>query len=298
MISNGAKAIISASFAVLSWSTVATAFKLALEHLTHFELLLVASSTSLLIFAIILTFQHRWKSLIGISIGKFGYFALLGLLNPVLYYLVLFKSYSLLPAQIAQPINYMWPIFLTVFLAIFAHQPIPNRKYIGLIISLCGLIIISIGSSKIGHFDVSGVGIFFAALSAVLWSVYWMVTNCNNGKTDAYVALFICFLFGTIYLLIMACFLGIHTFTTIGILSGMYVGCFEMGIPFVAFGYAISKTDNPALINQMCYLSPFMSLFFISVILHEPIVMTTYLGLGMIVAGIIFNQYAIKSKTY
>ena len=96
----------------------------------------------------------------------------------------------------------------------------------------------------------------------------------------------------------MACFLGIHTFTTIGILSGMYVGCFEMGIPFVAFGYAISKTDNPALINQMCYLSPFMSLFFISVILHEPIVMTTYLGLGMIVAGIIFNQYAIKSKTY
>ena len=295
MISNGTKAKISASFAVLSWSTVATAFKLALEHLTHFELLLIASSTSLLIFAMILTFQHRWKSLISIDIAQYGYFALLGLLNPVLYYLILFKSYSLLPAQIAQPINYMWPIFLTVFLAIFTHRSIPNRKYLGLIISLGGVIIISIGSTKIGNFNLSGIGIFFAALSAVLWSVYWMVTNRNKGKIDANVALFLCFLFGTLYLLIMACFIGIHTLTTVGVLSGMYVGCFEMGIPFVAFGYAISKTDNPALINQMCYLSPFISLFFISVILHEPIVMTTYLGLGMIIAGIVFNQYATKS---
>ena len=32
------RALASASLAVLSWSTVATAFKLALEHLTHFEL--------------------------------------------------------------------------------------------------------------------------------------------------------------------------------------------------------------------------------------------------------------------
>ena len=48
---NNTRAIIYACIAVLSWSTVATAFKIALTHLTHFEMLLIASCTSLLIFA-------------------------------------------------------------------------------------------------------------------------------------------------------------------------------------------------------------------------------------------------------
>ena len=48
---NNTRAIIYACIAVLSWSTVATAFKIALTHLTHFEMLLIASRTSLLIFA-------------------------------------------------------------------------------------------------------------------------------------------------------------------------------------------------------------------------------------------------------
>lgn len=296
MLSKGSKAVISASFAVLSWSTVATAFKLALEHLTHFELLLIASSTALLINALILTFRHHWGALRSVSRGKLEYFAMLGLLNPVLYYLILFKSYSLLPAQIAQPINYVWPVILTILLALFTHRSIPKLKYAGLLISLSGVAVISLGTSKIGHFQVSGFGIFLAVLSAVLWAIYWMVRNRRNDKTDATVALFLCFLFGTAYLLIMACFVGFPRLTTAGALCGMYVGCFEMGIPFIAFGYAMRNTDNPALINQMCYLAPFLSLFFIAIVLHEPIVTTTYLGLGLIVAGILFNQYAVKTR--
>ena len=50
------QAILLALVAVLSWSTVATAFKIALTYLTHFEMLLIASITSVLIFSIVLTF--------------------------------------------------------------------------------------------------------------------------------------------------------------------------------------------------------------------------------------------------
>ena len=75
------------------------------------------------------------------------------------------------------------------------------------------------------------------------------------------------------------------------LLSGMYIGAFEMGVPFICFGLAIRETDNPALINQMCYLSPFLSLFFISVVLGEPIMPTTIVGLVLIVGGLIYNEY-------
>lgn len=285
-----------ASVAVLSWSTVATAFKVALSYLTHFEMLLVASFTSLAIFAVVLTVQCRWGAVKALPCRTWGYFALLGLLNPVAYYLVLFKSYDLLPAQVAQPVNYFWPIFLLVLLALFAKQRIPAKKYVGMFISLGGLVLISTGGGQMGNLEISPFGLFLGLMSAVLWATYWMVNNKNSHKADATIACFMSFLFGSIYLAIGALFVGVNLHTLPGILSGMYVGAFEMGIPFICFGLAIRTTSNPALVNQLCYLSPFLSLFFVSTILGEQIVPTTYIGLSLIVAGIVFNEYFAKSK--
>jgi drug/metabolite transporter (DMT)-like permease len=295
-MNNNNKSILLALAAVLSWSTVATAFKVALTYLTHFEMLLVASVTSLAIFAIVLTVQRRWGVVMALPRKTWRYFALLGLLNPVAYYLVLFKSYDLLPAQIAQPVNYFWPIFLLVLLALFAKQRIPVKKYIGMFISLGGLILISLGGGQIGNLEISPLGLFLGLMSAVLWASYWMVNNKNSHKADATVACFMSFLFGSIYLIIGALCVGVNLNTVPGILSGMYVGAFEMGIPFVCFGLAMRTTTNPALINQLCYLSPFLSLFFVSAILGEQIVFTTYIGLFLIVAGIVFNEYFAKNR--
>lgn len=295
MTSNN-KSILLAGAAVLSWSTVATAFKVALSYLTHFEMLLVASFTSLAIFAVVLTVQRRWGCVAALPKQTWGYFALLGLLNPVAYYLVLFKSYDLLPAQVAQPVNYFWPIFLLVLLALFAKQRIPAKKYVGMFISLGGLVLISAGGGQLGNLEISPFGLFLGLMSAVLWATYWMVNNRNSHKADATIACFMSFLFGSLYLAIGALFVGVDLYTLPGILSGMYVGAFEMGIPFICFGLAIRMTTNPALINQLCYLSPFLSLFFVSTILGEQIVPTTYIGLSLIVAGIVFNEYFAKSK--
>ena len=196
---NSTSAVVYACIAVLSWSTVATAFKIALTHLTHFEMLLIASCTSLVIFALLLTFQKKWRLVSELSGRQWGYFALLGLLNPVAYYLVLFKAYDLLPAQVAQPINYAWPIVLLILLALFAHQPIPPKKYIGMFISLGGVVLISVGTGQSGGMDIPVHGLLLAALSALLWAMYWMINNKFKDKTDGSIALFMSFLFGTAY---------------------------------------------------------------------------------------------------
>lgn len=292
---NDSKAVLYACLAVLSWSTVATAFKIALRSLTYFELVLVACLTSLVIFSILLTVQRKWRLVFGLSRKQWGYFAGLGLLNPVGYYLVLFSAYSLLPAQVAQPINYAWPIVLLVLLALFDGQPIPKKKYIGMFVSLAGVVLISVGTGNAGSMVISPAGLLLAALSAVLWATYWLINNKQKNQTDGSVALFMTFLFGSAYMLVGATFVGVDLNTLSGILSGMYVGGFEMGIPFIFFGLAMRTTSNPALVNQLCYLSPFMSLFFIAVVLGEPIVITTYIGLILIVLGIVFNQYFVKT---
>lgn len=288
------QAIVYAGLAVLSWSTVATAFKIALTYLTHYEMLLIASCTALLIFALSLTLQRKWNQVCRLSARQWFYFAGIGLLNPVAYYLVLFKAYNLLPAQVAQPINYAWPIVLLVLLAVFARQPIPPKKYIGMFLSLGGVVFISIGGTK-GEMSASVGGLLLAGLSAILWASFWLINN-RNSRLDGSVSLFMTFLFGTIYLIAGACVTGVNLHSLPGVLSGVYIGCFEIGIPFIFFGLAMRKTTNPALINQLCYLSPFLSLFLIAVVLGEHIVATTYVGLVLIVGGIVYNQYFVKEK--
>lgn len=284
------KSILCALVAVLSWSTVATAFKITLRYLTHFEMVLVAAATATLVFAAVLTLQRKWGLVRSLPARRWGYFALLGLLNPVVYYLVLFKSYDLLPAQVAQPINYTWPIVLLVMLALFSGQKIPGGKYVGMALSLAGVTMISLGKAQ-GDASISATGLVLGFLSAFLWAAFWMVNNRNKHLTDGNVSLFMSFLFGTLYLAVAALFVGVDLHSTKGVLAGMYVGAFEMGIPFVFFAMALRTTQNPALINQLSYLSPFLSLFLIAIFLGEAVAWTTVGGLVLIVAGIVLNEF-------
>lgn len=287
------KAILYVSITVLSWATVASAFKLALSSLTYYELLLIASFTALIAFAIILTFRKRWFLLRSVNRGQWRMFAIAGMLNPTVYYLVLFKSYELLPAQIAQPINYMWPVVLSVMLAIFARQRIPAFKFAGMAISLAGVAVISVGPGQLTGVGLSVLGLTLGIGSAFVWATYWLI-NRMNAETDQIMSLFLNFLFGTIYLLMIAPFMKIEISSLQGVLAAVYSGLFEMTIPFIFFGIALKKTDNPALINHLCYLSPFLSLFIIHLILGESIYPTTYIGLALIVGGLLFNEYIGK----
>lgn len=293
-LSSHNKSLIYVSIAVLSWATVATAFKIALRQLSYFELLLIASVTACLFFLVVLLFTGKVRLLKRLKKKEWMQFACLALLNPVAYYLVLFKAYSLLPAQIAQPINYAWPVVLTVLSAIFLRKPIPALKYVGLLISLAGVVLISLGGKSSDAIALSYFGLFLAAFSAILWASYWIASERN--AVNKTVSLFLTFFFGSVYLVCLVPVMGFHFPEKSALFAGMYVGAFEMGIPFLFFSLAMRYTHNPALTNQLCYLSPFFSLILISMILKENVLVTTYLGLALIVGGILFNRYGIKGK--
>ena len=139
---DSSKSLIHVAIAVASWSTVASAFKIALRHYSYYELLLVAAITATLLFALVITIQKKWYLIKSITPKEWGLFAITGLLSPAGYYLILFKAYELLPAQIAQSINYSWAIVLTLLLALVMRQRIPALKYIGMAISLGGVALI------------------------------------------------------------------------------------------------------------------------------------------------------------
>jgi drug/metabolite transporter (DMT)-like permease len=277
------------AIAIISWSTVATLFKIALSFSRLTDVLLIASFTSFVVFALVALVQNKLPQLIHLKKKDWLFTAMLGFLNPVAYYLVLFKAYSLLPAHVAQPVNYTWPVVLLLILSAIQKKRISALQFVGLGISLTGLIIISLASSGHSISAIPILGIMIAFLSAFLWAIYWIL-NSHNTRIDSILLYMMSFFFGTFYLVLITLFFPNQVSTSQGILSSIYIGLFEMSIPFIFFGMALRKTKNPVLINQLCYLSPFMSLIIIHFTLNEDIRFYTWLGLILIVAGIVLSQ--------
>jgi len=283
-MTNQKKSYLYALVAVLMWSTVATAFKIALKSLPSELMLFYASVIATLVLFIFYLFDKTAQKITLLDLKKS---LISGFFNPFIYYLILFEAYDLLPAQIAQPLNYTWPLVLSLFSAIFLNQKLKIGTWIGLFISFIGVIIISTQSFSIDL--LSKFGMFLALFSTVIWSIYWII-NIKDERADS-MKLFLNFLIASVLVLIYILVKGIRfDFNTEGLLACIYIGLFEMGITFFLWMKALKLTNQTAKINNLVFLSPFLSFFFIAIILKESIQFMTIIGLIVIICGIIIQK--------
>lgn len=287
-IKDNRKAYFLAALAILFWSTAATAFKLALSQLHLIPVLAIATLTSLFLLFVFILFSNKLALLKDLTIKDYYYSALLGLLNPFVYYLVLFKAYSLLPAQVAQPLNFIWPIVLVIFTAMLFRRKLSVISIAALFISFTGVYFIS-SEGKLFDFEFSSpAGIALALGSSVFWALYW-VLNLKD-KKDTLIKLFMNFLFASVYLLVLIMLTRPYDLNPEGVFYSMYIGCFEMGFTFIIWLKALEMIDKSEKISNLIYLTPFFSLVFIHLILEEQIYVTTFIGLVIIIGSIIFQQ--------
>ena len=287
---NQKKAYLFASLTILCWSTVATAFKIALRYQDTYQLLLVSTMVSLLILFISLAGQSKIKEIFRFSLRDYLYSALLGFLNPFLYYLILFKAYSILPAQVAQPLNMTWPIVLVLISIPLLGQKVTLRSILALMISFGGVLLISSQGANGNYNPEQLPGILLAVGSSVIWSFFWLL-NVKD-KRDEIIKLFLNFFFAFIFLLIsMPLLKGSFPSGREAWLSATYIGVFEMGIAFIFWLKALKFTESTSKISNLIYISPFLSLLFIHYIVGENIYITTLAGLALIVVGIVGQSW-------
>jgi drug/metabolite transporter (DMT)-like permease len=289
------KAYLYAGATVLLWSTVASAFKITLGHLGFIELLLGASIVSMTALFLILLAQGKLSVIGTYSRAEIARSAVLGFLNPFLYYVILFKAYSLLPAQEAQPLNWTWPIMLVLLSIVILKQPIRWVSVLAILISFTGVLVISTRGDVLAFRFTNLPGAMLALGSSVIWALFW-IYNVKD-RRDEIVKLFLNFVFGTIFTLAAVLLFGeIRVPPAAGILGVIWVGLFEMGITFVTWLKALQFSRTTAQVSNLVYAAPFLSLFFIHFIVGEEILPSTVAGLVLIVAGIIVQQYASRTK--
>ena len=74
----------------------------------------------------------------------------------------------------------------------------------------------------------------------------------------------------------------------------LYVGVFEMGLAFVLWSRAMKLATNTSRVSNLIFISPFLSLVFIYLILGEVILASTWVGLVLIVAGLWLQQVGAR----
>lgn len=280
---------------VLLWSTVATAFKLALADLAPVQMLLVACASSVLVMAAILLVQKRWHLVFTLRkkqyIQSFG----MGLINPCLYYFLLFGAFDRLPAQEAQPLNYTWALVLAYLSVPFLGHRLRMLDIFAGLVCYAGVVVIATRGAvtTLGFSDPLGVSL--AIGSTLVWASYWIIATRDT--RDPVVGLFLNFLFGLPVIALICWWTeGLALPLTGSLVAAMYVGVFEMGIAFVLWSYAMKKAENTSRVSNLIFISPFLSLVFIYFILGEQILPSTYIGLVLIMAGLWLQQKKVRER--
>jgi drug/metabolite transporter (DMT)-like permease len=279
--------------AVLSWSTVATAFKIALALVDTYQLLFFATLTASVILLTLVSFKFGVATLVSNFHRHWKLTLLAGLLNPIVYYNLLFRAYDLLPAQIALSINYSWAIVLTLMAVVFLKQKIHRMDFVAAGVCYAGVVIIATGGNFTSLQVEDRVGVVLALLSTFVWAAYWIL-NVKDGR-EPMVGMCLNFLVA-----LPVTTIGCYAFSDFkvpvdGVLAASYVGVAEMAAGFLLWSTALKLSNNASRVSNMVFLSPFISLVFIHFILKEPVTAATLAGLMLIVAGLVCQQLVHQS---
>ncbi|KIN15144.1 DMT family transporter [Vreelandella titanicae] len=272
--------------AVALWSTVATAFKVALAWMSPLELMWLAALVSWALMGALVIKQGNiatalrtgWKTA-----------AWAGLMNPVAYYLVLFAAYDRLPGQEAMALNYTWALAMAFLAVPLLGQRLTRMDIVAGLVAYAGVWVIATRGAILNVSFADPLGVVLALASTLLWALYWLL-NARDSRPPL-VGQWQNFSVG-LPVLTLLLLLGPgyqwHGWPAFG--AGVYVGLFEMGVAFILWQLAVHKVSRTAKVSNLIFLSPPVSLLLLFLVVGEPILPSTLIGLVLILLGLGLQQ--------
>ena len=289
------KVYLLAGTSILLWASAAALVKILLTGLDSMQISLFSSGFAflfMLAWNIGTKNMKKWKLY---KIKDYIQMSGIGLLGIFFYYLFLYLAIDSLLAQEAFIINYLWPIMTVLFACLLLKEKMTLRKGIALFLSFIGVVVV-MTRGDILHFRADNVkGVVFAVLAAVFFGLY-AVLNKRKGY-DKQFSIMICFLVSFLvslaYVLIRKDLPQINGTQILGLL---WNGIFVNAIAQTTWLLALQK-GNTAKISNLAFITPFLSLVYIYVFLHEVIGLYSLAGLTVIILGIVIQMKDTQPNT-
>jgi drug/metabolite transporter (DMT)-like permease len=277
--------------AAILWGTSSAVQKLLLKDMNSLQVLLYSSlfaTAGLFVLCVAMRKIHIIKTY---RLKDYAIFAGMGFIGVFLYYAFLLEATALMPAQEAFIINYLWPIMVVVFAIIILKEKLTVRKSVAMLLSFIGVtIVVSRGNFSLMQFDNAGAAL--AVLAAVSYGLFSVLTKKLD--YDRFTSTMFYYLFSFIFTLIgVSLFSSIPHVAGVQILGLLWLGIFTSGIAFIAWFFAL-KFGDVTKVSNMIFITPFISLVFIRLLVGEQILASSILGLTIIVASIVLQATSSK----
>lgn len=286
-----------AGVTIFMWSTIAVVSKLLLGLFNNFQVLWVSSFFGSVMLLVLNTAAGIIKQLKHFKLKDYLTVLMAGLPGTFLYYVFYYAGTAILPsASQAFIINYLWPIMSVVFACVINKEKMTLRKAIAISVSFLGIAIVTskdLFQPSGGDISVILIGALMCVLGAVSYGLFTALTNRFNYEKS---------------LIIMVSFIATFLITTvinavngdlfipqgIEILGFVWNGIFVMGLASTGWALALQLGDT-VKISNLAYITPFLSLVWVSLVLKEELSILSVIGLIVIVGGIFIQLKEKKS---
>ena len=231
-----------------------------------------------------------------LSKQKLPQLLVLALTGVTLLYMLQFTGVSLTSASTGGVLINTNVLFISLFSALFLHEHFTRLKTMGVIISFIGVIFVMFGqmSNEQIVFDTSFVfGSILVILSAVCWAVYSIVGKHLLKKEDSLVVNANAFFLGTLLFIPFVysdISLVLDNLSFSGVLAVLYLGLFCSVFAYIAWYYALSKSEAAESAVFLNFIPLFTIL--LSFFIGEYPTPLFLVGAGLIVLGVVLVQKA------
>lgn len=277
-----------AGTSVVCFGTVATVSKLLMNQLDAVYVLAFSFLAATLFLGIWNWKKGYLKDLRGVTIQTLIRMIVIGSLGVFFYNYFLLLGTNLLEAQTAFVINELWPALIIIFSCWILGEKMNLGKAAAVFFSFLGILVVTTDGRLTDFSFGDPKGILYALLAAICYGLY-----CTLNKRETYdknLSVMISYGAGTVIAFVVIILQGkmaVPTGTqTVGML---WNGIICNALPYLTWALALD-IGNTAVIANLAYLTPFVSLLFTHFVLGEKITVFSVLGLLLIVFGIVIQM--------
>lgn len=286
-MTQGKKSVPLALVSVIIWSTVSTVAKIVLLQVPGLQTLALGSAFAFVFMLAVLFANGAYKKLKTYSVKQYLQMAGLGFLGLFLYSALYYYALGWLTAGEACILNYLWPMMLVLFSCLILKEKLTVKKAAALIMSFAGVVLLSFGNGAGAGNRALGIALCVAA--AACYGLYCVL----NKKTDFDQTV----LMTVIWLTVTVCAFALGPITETWVkvqglswLGLIWIGVFVNAVAYLTWGLSLKYAKSTALIANLAYIVPVLSLILSAAVLKEPVTWQAVLALGLIVGGILLQS--------
>lgn len=281
------KGHIAAIFTIAVWGSTFVSTKVLLRHFSAEEILFLRFLMGLFVL-----WALKPKPMTLSSRKHIIYFFGAGLTGVVLYYLCENIALNYGDASIVGVIVCSAPIFSAIFSAIFFKEKLKKSFFVGFLVAIIGLLLISVSASTTG---INTKGLILAFSGSLSWGVYSIITRkiailgYNSFGTTQYT-----FLFAVIMMIPVIFFNGFRISAVMSmnftiLLNLLYLGLCASALCFITWNFSVKKL-GVLKASVYLYASPVITIIFAAILLKERMTIKQIIGTVFVLFGLVLSE--------